>query len=72
MNKPPPKIMVYVNLLHRHGGPESRQAKQFLESNKDDAALQRRAATFNRLFTSLVEKWEEIKRNEIKEPSGDT
>jgi hypothetical protein len=42
-----PLIIQYTNLLHRHGGPESSQVKEFRAMHSDDAVFLRRADTLD-------------------------
>lgn len=45
-----PKLITYTNLLHEHGGPSAKAAKNFVEKHQDDIVFVRRAETLNNLF----------------------
>lgn len=43
------KIITYTNLVHKHG-VDSKPVRDFLNKNKNDEKLIKRAGTFNELF----------------------
>ena len=42
-------IIVYTDLLHKHGDPDAPEVKAFVEQHRDDADFVRRAEMLNRL-----------------------
>ena len=44
-------LIEYINLLHRHGGPDSPAVQEFVEKYEDDDVMMRRIKAFNKVWS---------------------
>ncbi len=51
---PGPKIITYVNLLHKHKDTEAKEVQDFVEQHKQDAVFVKRSKKLNEIYALIA------------------